>query len=168
MFDQNIAVRSGLGCPLAGEVAGDGSVQFFEQGTMFYWDDVNQPPKNDYIYVFYGRNTGSFDELDPDTVATYGTDPTPGPDPNQPMRGFGRVYFFKPGARELLGAPISPEIALRGVRRGVMQQYQKGMMIYTPFYEPTESAAIFVLFYNEGTFQRFDDTPVAAARRESI
>jgi hypothetical protein len=126
------------------------------------------PPKNDFIYVFYGANSGAFDELDPDTVAALGPDPTPGPDPDQPRRGFGRVYFFKPGTQESLGPWTSPEIALRSPALGVIQQFQTGLMIYTPVYEPTNGAAIFVLFYDEGTFLRFDDRPVGAARRESI
>lgn len=159
LFDDNIRVRTGLGCPLEREVAGEGSVQFFEGGMMYYWDRRNSTFNADYIYVFYGADAGEYDALSPKAVSDLGPEPTPGPDPNQPVRGFGTVYFLKPGVRELLGAPTSGEIQLQGANRlGVMQRFEQGLMLYSPIYQPTSSRSIFVL-YNDGRFERFDDTP---------
>lgn len=157
LFDDNIGVRTRLGCPQAPEVAGDGSQQFFEQGLMFYWDRRNKTLKDDYVYVFYGRDAGVYDGLPPQAVADLGPDPTPGPDPNQPVRGFGRVYFNWPMVRERLGAPTSPELELKANQRGVIQLFADGLMIYTPAFQPTNGASIFVL-YNDGAFERFDDS----------
>lgn len=89
-------------------------------------------------------------------VSALGPEPTPGPDPNQPVRGFGTVYFNLPGARERLGPWASPEIVLRGDRRGVIQYFEQGLMLWTPAYQPTGDASIFVL-YNDGSFERYDD-----------
>ena len=83
-------------------------------------------------------------------------EPTPGPDPNQPVRCFGRVYFNKPQAAERLGPWTSPEIELTGSQPGVVQYFDKGMMIWTPSYQPTGGRSIFVL-YNDGTFERYAD-----------
>jgi serine/threonine-protein kinase len=125
---------------------------------MFYWDNSNETPNADYIYVLFGLNKGEHEALSPATVSQLGPDPTPGPDPNQPLRGFGRVYFYKPGVSERLGAPESPEIELEGPQRAaVMQQFEYGLMLYTPIYQPTSGKSIFVL-YNDGRFDRFDDT----------
>ncbi|GAB4442245.1 MAG: hypothetical protein OHK0015_40620 [Chloroflexi bacterium OHK40] len=157
IYDNDVTVRTGLGCPREPEVGGNGSEQFFERGMMFYWDNANRTEKSDHIFVFYGRDEGRYDDLPPQAVADLGDDPTPGPDPNQPLRGFGRVYFFKPGVAEALGAPISPEIELRGNRRGVIQFFDQGMMIFTPLDRQSGGASIFVL-YDDGAFQRFDDT----------
>jgi tRNA A-37 threonylcarbamoyl transferase component Bud32 len=156
VYEEDVEVRVGLGCPLAREEAGRGSEQFFENGTMFYWDQRNQAPKADYIYVFYDLDDGRYDELSPEDVAAY-PEPERGEDPNQPIRGFGRVYFGHQGASEQLGEWTSPEIELKGQQLAVMQLFEQGMMIYTPRYEPTGKAAIFVL-YNTREFERFDDT----------
>jgi len=158
LFDENIGVRTRLGCPLEPEVAGDGSQQFFEQGLMFYWDRRNKTPKDDYVYVFYGRDAGVYDELPPQAVADLGPDPTPGPDPNQPVRGFGRVYFNRPMVRERLGAPTSPELELKANQRGVIQLFADGLMIYTPSFQPTNNGASIFVLYNDGAFERFDDS----------
>jgi serine/threonine-protein kinase len=155
IYADDVEVRLGLGCPLEREEGGPGSVQFFQRGSMFYWDERNDPPKDDYIFVFYDLDEGRYDELPPEAVAEY-PEPPPGDDPNQPMRGFGRVYFGRPGTAEQLGRWTSPEIELRGNRLGVIQLFEQGMMIYTPIYEPSGMPAIFVL-YNNGQFERFDD-----------
>lgn len=156
LFRENVNVRVRLGCPLVAESAGKGSVQFFEGGTMLYWDLSNRTRWRDYIFVFEGLDGGRYQALSPAAVADLGPAPTPGPDPNQPVRGFGRVYFYQPGIRETLGAWLSPEIVLDGSASGVIQFYEQGAMIYTPIYRSAERASIFVL-YNSGRFERYDD-----------
>ncbi|MCX7792762.1 MAG: protein kinase [Chloroflexaceae bacterium] len=157
LFRENVNVRVGLGCPLVAESAGKGSVQFFEGGTMLYWDLTNRTRWRDYIFVFEGLEQGPYQALSPAAVADLGPAPTPGPDPNQPVRGFGRVYFYRPGVRETLGAWISPEIVLDGETPGVIQFFEQGAMIYTPIYRSAGRASIFVL-YNSGRFERYDDS----------
>lgn len=156
LFRENVNVRVGLGCPLVAESPGKGSVQFFEGGTMVYWDLTNRTRWRDYIFVFEGLEQGPYQALSPAAVADLGPAPTPGPDPNQPVRGFGRVYFYRPGVREALGAWTSPEIVLDGETPGVLQFFEQGAMIYTPIYRSVGRASIFVL-YNSGRFERYDD-----------
>ncbi len=157
LFRANVNVRVGLGCPVVAESPGKGSVQFFEGGTMLYWDLTNRTRWRDYIFVFEGLEQGAYQALSPAAVADLGPAPTPGPDPNQPVRGFGRVYFYRPGVREALGAWTSPEIVLDGEMPGVIQFFEQGAMIYTPIYRSVGSASIFVL-YNSGRFERYDDS----------
>ncbi|MGQ9925859.1 MAG: protein kinase domain-containing protein [Chloroflexaceae bacterium] len=156
LFRENVNVRVSLGCPLVAESPGKGSVQFFDGGTMLYWDMTNRTRWRDYIFVFEGLEQGPYRALSPAAVADLGPAPTPGPDPNQPVRGFGRVYFYRPGVREALGAWTSPEIVLDGETPGVIQFFEQGTMIYTPIYRSGGSASIFVL-YNSGRFERYDD-----------
>ncbi|HMQ34991.1 MAG TPA: hypothetical protein PKD53_30010, partial [Chloroflexaceae bacterium] len=156
LYDATSRVRAGLGCPLRRESAGDASQQFFAQGTMFYWDNGNRDERADYIFVFFGRDGGTFVELSNPEVSDLGPEPPPGSDPSQPVRGFGTVYFNLPGAGERLGPWTSPEIVLRGNQRGVIQYFEQGLMLWTPSYQPTGRPSIFVL-YNDGTFERYDD-----------
>lgn len=157
LWSDNIGVRTDVGCPLEREVTGEGSEQFFARGTMFYWSVSNNTPNADYIYVFYDPDNGEYEAWTPTEVAALGPDPTPGPDPNQPLRGFGRIYANKSSVREALGAPTSPEFELEGARLAVMQRFENALMIFTPFYQPTGGKSIFVL-YNDGRFDRFDDS----------
>jgi serine/threonine-protein kinase len=123
---------------------------------MFYWDASNQDERADYIFVFYGLNSGLYDELSKSDIQILVPEPTPGSDPNQPVRGFGRVYFNQQQAAERLGPWTSPEIVLAGNQSGVVQYFDKGMMIWTPDYRPTGGRSIFVL-YTDGTFERYAD-----------
>ncbi|NCC31253.1 MAG: serine/threonine protein kinase [Chloroflexia bacterium] len=156
LYAENVGVRTGLGCPVAPESAGIAAQQFFESGTMYYWDLTNRDMKRDHIFVFYGTNGGDYTQLSAQEVADLGPEPTPGTDPNQPVRGFGRVYFHKSGVREQLGLPTTPELELKGSQLGVIQFFDRGLMIWTPDYRPTGGSSIFVL-YDSGRFERFRD-----------
>jgi serine/threonine-protein kinase len=158
VYDENGRVRAGLGCPLGRESAGDGAQQFFTQGMMLYWDDTNRDARADYIFVFYGRERGPFDAFSNEEVQALGPEPTPGPDPNQPVRGFGTVYFNQPQVAEFVGTATGPEIELKGDQQGVIQYFEQGLMFWTPDYRPLGAPSIFVL-YNDGTFERYDDPP---------
>ncbi|WP_129673927.1 serine/threonine-protein kinase [Candidatus Chloroploca sp. Khr17] len=157
LYADNVGVRTGLGCPVAPESAGIAAQQFFESGTMYYWDLTNRDMKRDHIFVFYGTNGGNYTQLSAQEVADLGPEPTPGTDPNQPVRGFGRVYFHKSGVREQLGLPTTPELELKGSQLGVIQFFDRGLMIWTPDYRPTGGSSIFVL-YDTGRFERFHDS----------
>lgn len=158
LFRANVNVRVGLRCPLAPEIGGIGSVQFFERGAMFYWDAMNRTRWRDYIFVFEGLDTGAYRAFSPEAVAALGPAPTPGPDSNQPVRGFGRVYFYQAGVSDSLGAWTSPELPLRDPEWGAIQLFEGGIMLYTPIYRSEGHGSIFVL-YNTGQFERYDDSP---------
>lgn len=155
VYDDVAQVRGNLGCPTGPEVAGRASEQFFQTGMMYYWDDSNPTAKSDYIFVL--TSEGQYDEYPPSVVSQLPPE-LPGPDPNQPVRGFGSVYFHEPGVKEQLGGWTSPEIVLENGDSGVIQFFDRGLMLYTPRYEPTGGGSIFVLF-EDGSFQRFDDPP---------
>jgi serine/threonine protein kinase len=148
LFREDVGIRVRLGCPGAPEAPGIAAQQFFVNGTMFYWQ------ANDTIYVFLGRDTGTYVIVPPTEAAALPT-PEPQEDPNAPVRGFGRVYYGKPGIREVIGQWTTNEELLDGT--GVFQRFERGLMIFTPSYlSGTRRAAIFVLF-NDGTFLRVDD-----------
>ncbi|NNJ08718.1 protein kinase [Chloroflexales bacterium ZM16-3] len=159
LYRENVSVRSKLGCPQAGERAGDGSVQFFVGGTMVYWG-LNPTSLRDTIIVLLGLDGGTY-TLVTDTEAAGYPEPPPSEDPNAPVRGFGRIYFGRPGVASAMGAWKSPEIELKGEDQGVIQLFDGGTMIYTPIYkQPGAGAqAIFVL-YADGSFERYNDQPV--------
>jgi serine/threonine-protein kinase len=156
LYEASRAIRDALGCPLRAEQPGLASQQFFTRGTFFYWDASNLDERADHIFVFFGLNSGPYKVFSTEEVAALGPEPPPGTDPNQPVRGFGRVYFNQPQAAERLGPWTSPEIVLKEDDPGVVQYFDKGMMIWTPDYRPSGGRSIFVL-YNDGTFERYDD-----------
>ena len=149
LFKADVEVRVRLGCPSSAEAAGVAAQQFFERGSMFYWQ------ANDTIYVFLEPDNGDYIAVPPADAATLPT-PAPQADPNAPVRGFGRVYYGRSGIAEVLGLWLSPEELLDG--GAVFQLYERGLMVYTPSYLAggLRSAAIFVL-YNDGSFLRVED-----------
>ncbi|NTW00274.1 MAG: serine/threonine protein kinase [Oscillochloris sp.] len=160
IYREEIAVRTRLGCPKVGERTGQGSEQFFTKGTMLYWG-LNPTGLRDSIIIFYGLDKGSYVIVSNDEAASY-PEPAQSEDPNSPVRGFGRVYFGKPGVAEAIGSWTSPEIELKDTTLGVIQFFESGIMIYTPIYQQPGSSkqAIFVL-YADGTFERYNDQPAS-------
>lgn len=158
LYDDNVAVRTRLGCPIDSEAVGQASEQFFVHGTMYYWDRHNNTPLDDTIFVFYGLDKGSYELIGAEEAASY-DEPPPNPDPDAPVRGFGRVYFNKPGVADQLDEWISGEIVLKGKTAGVIQFFEKGIMLYTSDYrQPGASAhSIFVLYTVDGSFERYND-----------
>lgn len=153
LYRENVNVRVGLGCPLAPEVEGNASIQFFAGGTMYYW----QPA--DMIYVFLDRDGGAYETFPANRVAELPEPPpTPTSGENWPVRGFGQVYYGVPRIAEQLGAPVSPEIALQQPPelKGVRQLFANGLMLWTPIYRDT-GWTIFVLYADDATFRRYAD-----------
>lgn len=138
-----------LGCPTGRERAGIAAQQFFARGMMFYWQS------SDTIYVLQGREAGTYLVVSAAEAAALPT-PPPMNDPNAPVRGFGRVYFGMPGVAEALGEWLTAEELLDG--NGVIQFYERGMMIYTPsYYNGTARRAIIFVLYNDSSFERYND-----------
>jgi hypothetical protein len=159
LYREDVAVRRKLGCPKAIERAGEGAIQFFQKGTMFYWG-LNPTDLRDTIIIFDGLNSGGFGTVTADEAASYPEAP-PSDDPNAPIRGFGRVYYGKAGVADALGKWKGPELQLKDSTNAVIQFFKGGTMVYTPIYkQPGAGAqAIFVL-YADGTFERYNDPSV--------
>lgn len=155
LYNEEVEVRVGLGCPLGPEVAGQASEQFFEQGTMYWWG-LNGTRYRDTVFVLYGPSGGDWVGYSGPEVAALGEPRRPDNEPNAPERGFGAVYYNVDGVAERLGRWVSPEIELKDARSGVIQFFDGGVMIYTPDYRPENNASIFVL-YNGGGFDRYAD-----------
>lgn len=153
LYEKNVEVRVRLGCPTGMQVAGRAVVQFFEGGSMYWWE------LTDTIYVFLGVNGGRYRVVEAEENATY-PEPTPDPDnPNAPVRGFGRIYAGIPEVRAALGTPLTPEIEIDGSDRyGVRQRFENGLMLFLPANTDPNNAGkqIFVL-YNDDTFTRYED-----------
>lgn len=156
LYQENVGVRTRLGCPQSGERAGKGAIQTFSDGTMFYWG-MNPGELRDTIVIFYGLNAGAYAIVDANEAASY-PEPPPGDNPNAPVRGFGRVYYGKAGVSAALGDPLSPEIELKDGDHAVIQFYAGGTMIYSPIYRQAGAGTIFVL-YADGAFERYNDAP---------
>jgi serine/threonine-protein kinase len=155
LYNDEVEVRVGLGCPVGPEVAGKASEQFFERGTMYWWGQ-NGTRYRDTVFVFYGRDGGDYQSYSAEQVAALGKPARP-EDPAAPDRGFGAVYFNVDGVAERLGAWTSPEIALQSAESlGVIQFFDRGVLLYTPAYLPENNASIFVL-YAGGGFDRYAD-----------
>jgi len=153
LYDENVGVREKIGCPVAAETAGRAVMQFFEGGSMYWWEPT------DTIYVLLDINAGNYRSVGPEEAATLPA-PTPNPDnPIMPVRGFGRVYIGIPGVAAALGAPLTPEVELEPY--GVRQEFTQGQMFFTPTYtaplRTNFEKTIFVL-YADGTFVRYNDT----------
>ncbi|MEQ8674091.1 MAG: hypothetical protein RLP44_27680 [Aggregatilineales bacterium] len=69
-----------------------------------------------------------------------------------PTGGFGQIVFNEPNLPVQIGCPVgSPPVTLNVA--SAVQTFERGIMIWVE----TAPGAIYV-FYNTGTFQRFDDT----------
>lgn len=154
LYRDNATVRVKLGCPRNREVGGEASEQFFDEGVMYWWG-FNSTELSDAIFVFYGNNSGEYEIVTTEESVTYPEIPTP-TDPRAPIRGFGKIYFSKPGVSDRLGSWSSEEIPITGV----IQFFDKGIMLFTPEYRSTGGTrkAILVLYYADKTFTRYDDT----------
>jgi serine/threonine-protein kinase len=149
VYYNNPQVAERLGCPTGSEIAGDAVEQYFEGGAMYWWRS------SDTFYVFYGRDAGSYTiytRADVDVLP----EPPPPSEPNDPVRGFGRIYYGVPGAQEALGAPITGEQVLSASQGGALQFFERGRMIFTPLYRGEQRKSIFVL-YADRSFQRYND-----------
>ncbi|MFV9502964.1 MAG: protein kinase domain-containing protein [Oscillochloridaceae bacterium umkhey_bin13] len=157
LFAEQVEVRNRLGCPISAEFGGRAAQQFFANGSMYYWHVNNPTIYRDDIFVLFGRERGSWQRFTTAQVAELPPEPTPGSEPNQPIGGFGRVYFHAPGVRDSLGAPLTPMIELRDERPGVLQPFERGLMLWSPDDRHAGVPSIFVL-YSDRTFERYPDT----------
>ncbi|NJN18033.1 MAG: hypothetical protein HC822_18050 [Oscillochloris sp.] len=155
LYRENVAVRQQLGCPTSAEIAGSASEQFFEQGMMYWWG-LNNTAYRDTIFILFGRSAGTYAIFPPEEVAAM-PEPPPSDDPTAPKNGFGRIYYNRDSVANQLGRWTSAEIELKNERAGVIQFFDRGLMLYTPDDRPRGEAAIFVL-YDDLTFERYIDT----------
>ncbi len=151
LYNDNVEVRFRLGCPTDSMRAGRATIHFFDSGTMYWW------ASSDTIYVLLDPVTGGYLAVGKQEAASY-PEPAPAPDdPQAPVRGFGRVYYYKPGVQEALGAPRSTEIVLDP--HGVWQAFERGVMLWIPAQtDPQNSPKFIFVLYDDGTFQRYFDS----------
>lgn len=72
---------------------------------------------------------------------------------NAPGGGFGTIYNTRPDTNIQLGCPIGTATPVSSA----YQVYESGIMIWVSSLSDTQQSAIFAI-YNNGTFQRFNDT----------
>ncbi len=154
LYTENIQVRDRIGCPQGVLVAGRAVVQFFESGTMYWWEPT------DTIYVFSGLTSGTYRVFERADVEGL-VEPTPDATRPIPMQGgFSRIYANIPAIRMALGTPLTPEGDL--LPYGVRQRFDHGLMLFMPAgSDPLNPGKlIFVLYGDENTFTRYNDTYV--------
>lgn len=118
---------------------------------MYWWAG------SDTIYVLLDPVAGDYLEIDKQEAASY-PEPDPNPDdPQAPVRGFGRVYYHKPGVQVALNTPRSTEIVLDP--HGVWQQFERGIMLWVPAQtDPQQASKLIFVLYDDGTFRRYLDS----------
>ena len=147
LWRNNPDIANALGCPTNAEVGGVASIQYFDGGMMYWWQN------SDRIYVYYGGSSGSWQRFanpnDPSYNEPRETDVPAGK--IEPVRGFGTIWHTIAGVRDALGWGNSPEYPITGV----VQVFPNGMMVYSPPLEG-RSARIWVM-YNDGSWVRYVD-----------
>jgi len=109
--------------------------------------------------------------LFPPTLAPYAVTPTLAPGLATPLPatqclylppgGFGQLIIAEPNLVNQIGCPVgSPPVV--AALSGASQQFQGGSMAWIG-----DTAPVIYVFYNNGTFQRFDDTFNSAVDSES-
>lgn len=136
-------VAGRLGCAVADEAGLPLAGQAFEHGRMI-WDSGTWQ-----IYVLL--DTGTWQVFD-DTFAE-GVDPEydpalPAP-PQQPVRGFGKVWREQlGGAQSAIGWAVAQERSIQGWR----QAYERGLLLWTDDTLPGGSPGVAYLLYADGTW----------------
>jgi len=138
-------IQPRLGCPeqpLAGLYLAE---QAFEHGRMI-WNSATKQ-----IYVLTDSNQWlAFDDTFEEGVDP-AYDPALPPPPQQPQRGFGKVW-----REQLGGVEAAIGWALEGERpvNGFWQRFQKGSLFWTDTFAPGATApGTAYLLYNDGTWQ---------------
>ncbi len=151
LYNDNVEVRVRLGCPTKSLIPDRATIHFFDGGTMYWW------AHSDTIYVLLDPVAGDYLVVDKQEAASY-PEPTPDPDdPQAPVRGFGRVYYHRPGVQEALGTPRSTEIVLDP--HGVWQPFENGFMLWVPAQTDPQNPLKFIfVLYDDGTFQYYRDS----------
>jgi hypothetical protein len=135
----NPTVRDGLGCPTDVEKGIRSSEQTFQNGYMFWREDLRR------IYVLYNNHTwqtftDTWEQGDPE----YDPSIVPPAGFYQPKLGFGKVWREQPGVRDNLGWATMQE---RGLWASI-EPFEEGLMIWS------DVKGIFVL-YNDGTWEHY-------------
>jgi serine/threonine-protein kinase len=139
-------VATALGCPTADEFVGQASLQYFEGGMMFWWQQT------DRIYALYGGAAGSWNIYANPNDPAYDEPRETAPEGFiEPVRGFGTLWHTIAAIRQSLGWGTSPEYPLNGV----VQVFPNGLMFYSPALE-NRGARIWVLT-NNGAWNRYAD-----------
>lgn len=138
-------VRSRLGCPKEQAVPMSSAEQPFEHGRMI-WDSSNRR-----IYVLSESGTWqSFEDTFVEGVDS-AYDPALPPPPQQPQRGFGKVW------REQLGGPqAAVGWALEGERpvSGWRERFDHGLLVWTDdALRGAQAQGAAYLLYDDGTWQ---------------
>lgn len=146
LYESEVRVRDTMGCPVSGEQGGPGADLFFENGTMYWWKS------SDLTYALLDEDSGAFRRFTRGEAAAL-PDPPDDADPRLNRGGsFARIYYGVPAVREALGQ-------LEGGERpidGAFQQFEKGVMFYSPPPEGRDRGYIYVLG-DDNRFRRYDD-----------
>jgi len=133
------AVRTDLGCPTDVEKGLRSSEQIFQNGYMFWREDLRR------IYVLYNNHTWQLftdtweagdPEYDPNIVPPAGY--------YQPKLGFGKVWREQPGVRDGLGWATRQERSFWAS----IEPFEKGLMIWS------DVEGVFIL-YDDGTWEDY-------------
>jgi hypothetical protein len=137
--------ESRLGYPTGSEIRSNITVQNFEKGVMYWWDN---PVGQDYIWVLFAFTP---DGLDGTHWERYIDNWKEGEDEyscthvdrngRRPKRGFGRVWCEQELWNDLGACKPEPE---QGSSDGRVQFFQGGVMLYNPL-----DAEVYVLFDQE-------------------
>jgi len=138
-------VQPKLGCPEEPATATILAEQAFEQGRMI-WDSTTGQ-----IYVLMNTNQWQVfeDTFEETTDPAY--DPALPPPPQQPQRGFGKVWREQLGGTQAaIGWALEQERPVNGFR----QRFQRGSLFWTDAIAPGATApGTAFLLYDDGTWQ---------------
>jgi serine/threonine-protein kinase len=142
------ALRDKIGCPEALEMGiPEAVVQHFQGGAMVWRADMK------LIYVFINGSTDrsgtwlQFQDTWQDTDAPIRAVNTPPAGLVEPVRGFGKLWNTNGYVHQSLGWGVDEEVKVTGA----WQQFEHGDAIWT-------SDLDIHFMFDDGTFQRFDDT----------
>jgi hypothetical protein len=149
-------VKDYLGYPT--QAAGDNQLyarQYFERGYLYWWQNKPNPPGLIWAVEMPqpGANQG-FRWTGPYADTWPGGDPTScdaaRPNPNGPIRGFGKLWCDHPEIAQAIGGAREPEKGTGdSTNYGIVQFFQGGTMLYSPL-----DRQVWVLL-NGGTWQRY-------------
>jgi AAA-like domain len=147
LYQSDAAIRISLGCALGSPRIGDTAIQYYPNGTL-YWAQ-SQP----VLFVFYGETEGTWQTIrfDTDAELAYNC-----PDGTYiPVRGFKQALATHPQIADKLGqCAITPEEPSTPNNNGVVQRFQRGLILSIEATVSTGESRIWVLL-NNGTFRRF-------------
>ncbi len=127
IFEREPGIEENLGCPaLAAVRRPDAALQAFERGLMLW---VNDEGSGDiYVLLDNGNYFRFSDTWDPVADPESGSEVPPGPNLQEPIRGFGKIWRNDPAIKEALGWAITGESGLQAA----VGTFDNGTMLDVP------------------------------------